>query len=31
MSAFTGSVVEEAALEWFDALGYATAGDPSTA
>jgi type I restriction enzyme R subunit len=31
MSAFTESVVEEAALEWFEALGYAIADGPSLA
>jgi type I restriction enzyme R subunit len=31
MSAFTESVVEEAALEWFEALGYTIAGGPSIA
>jgi type I restriction enzyme, R subunit len=31
MSSFTESVVEEAALEWFEALGYAVVGGPSIA
>lgn len=31
MSAFTESVVEEAALEWFEALGYTITGGPSIA
>ena len=31
MRAFTESVVEEAALEWFQALGYALTGGPSIA
>lgn len=31
MSGFTESVVEEAALEWFAALGYAIAGGPTIA
>ena len=31
MSSFTESVVEEAALEWFGALGYAVAPGPSVA
>jgi len=31
MTAFTESVVEEAALEWFDGLGYAVVGGPSLA
>jgi type I restriction enzyme R subunit len=31
MSAFTESVVEEAALEWFGALGYTITGGPSIA
>ncbi len=31
MSGFTESVVEEAALEWFEALGYAVVGGPSIA
>ncbi len=31
MSAFTESVVEEAALAWFEALGYTIAGGPSIA
>lgn len=31
MSAFTESVVEEAALEWFAALGYAVTGGPAIA
>jgi len=31
MSAFTESVVEEAALEWFEALGYALTGGQSIA
>jgi len=31
MSSFTESVVEEAALKWFEALGYAVVGGPSIA
>jgi type I restriction enzyme R subunit len=31
LSGFTESVVEEAALEWFEALGYAVVGGPSIA
>jgi type I restriction enzyme R subunit len=31
MSAFTESVVEEAAIEWFEALGYTITGGPSIA
>ena len=31
MTAFTESVVEEAALEWFGALGYAVVSGSSTA
>jgi type I restriction enzyme R subunit len=31
MSAFIESVVEEAALEWFEALGYTITGGPSIA
>lgn len=31
MSSFTESVVEEATLEWFEALGYAVVGGPSIA
>jgi type I restriction enzyme R subunit len=31
VSGFTESVVEEAALEWFEALGYAVIGGPSIA
>jgi type I restriction enzyme, R subunit len=31
VTAFTESVVEEAALEWFEALGYTISGGPSIA
>jgi len=30
MTAFTESIVEEAALEWFGALGYSVIAAPST-